>query len=378
MKIAQVVCVFPPYKGGMGTVARQFKNLSDENNNQVTVFTPDYGNGKQKTEDEGVVRLRPFLKYGNAAFLPQLLFRLRNFDIVHLHYPFFGTAEVVWFAKRVLRMKFSLIVHYHMDVSGLPFFAGLFSLPSKSILRSLIKEAEAVTCASFDYMKESRAKDIFIEFAEKFYEIPFGVDSEKFSPKKIRPAGAMASRDELKILFVGGLDKAHFFKGVDVLLESVSGLRRADWILRIVGKGELITKYRQLAERLKIEQKVEFLDNVSNNDLPRIYRESDILVLPSINRNEAFGIVLLEAMSSGLAVIASDLPGVRTVFKEKIQGYLVEPGNHSDLREKIGYFFDRGKIAEMGEKARSLVLGEYSLNIVSQKINNLYKKIYES
>lgn len=377
MKIAQIICVYPPYKGGMGTVARQFKNLSDEKNNQVSVFTPDYNNDKQKTDEKGVVRLRPFLKYGNAAFLPQLLFRLKDFDIVYLHYPFFGTAEVVWFAKRVLRLKFSLIIHYHMDVFGLSPFAKIFSLPSRLILRSLVSEASAVTCASFDYLKESQANNLYSKYREKFYEIPFGVDIKKFLPKESLSIDEATAQKDLNILFVGGLDRAHFFKGVDVLLKAASALSSDKWKLKIVGKGELIVGYKYLAKELKIEHKVEFLDNVSNADLPEIYRESDVLVLPSVNRNEAFGIVLLEAMSCGLAVIASDLPGVRTVFEEKVHGYLVQPGNILDLKEKIEYFFNKEKMVKMRKAARSLVLNKYSLDIVAQKINNLYKKIYE-
>ena len=99
MKIAHVICTFPPYKGGMGNVAyEQAKELANLGH-EVTVFTPSYSKEKQDF-NFNVVRLKSLIKFGNAAFLPQLIYRLRKFDVVQLHHPFFGATEIVWLAKK--------------------------------------------------------------------------------------------------------------------------------------------------------------------------------------------------------------------------------------------------------------------------------------
>lgn len=374
MKIAQVVCVYPPYKGGIGSVASQYNDFAKGHGFDSSVLTPDYTREKEINKQGDVFKLRPFLKYGNGAFLPSLPVYLRKFDIVHLHYPFFGGAEMVWFAKNILRFKFSLIIHYHMDVLGLSFIGKILSLPSKLIINSLFKKADIVTCASFDYVERSQIASIFKKYKEKFYEMPFGVNEEKFKPFE-----ALKNKEiktELRILFVGGLDKPHYFKGVDILLKAVSIIKSDNWNLKIVGDGELKQKYMDTAKKLKIDNRVSFLDNVPGDEIAGVYRDSDVLVLPSINKNEAFGLVLLEAMSSGIPVIASDLPGVRKVFNDKNEGYLFEVGNYVDLADKIQYFFDKEKIIRMGRAGRQLVLSKYSLKEISQKLANLYIRVY--
>ena len=90
-------------------------------NEEATVYTTKY-DGRLSKQDFKVIGLKPFLKYGNGAFLPQLFFKLKNYDVVHLHYPFFGTTEIVWLAKIFFRKKFKLAIHYHMDVAEPSFF----------------------------------------------------------------------------------------------------------------------------------------------------------------------------------------------------------------------------------------------------------------
>ncbi len=87
MKIAHIVCKFPPYKGGMGNSALHFAELSAENGNYVAVFTPFYGDKDRNLNIEiekfgnfKVNRLRPLFKIGNAAIIPQLFLKLKSFD----------------------------------------------------------------------------------------------------------------------------------------------------------------------------------------------------------------------------------------------------------------------------------------------------------
>ena len=102
MRIAEIVCTFPPYRGGIGNVAYDNSRTLIGGGKDVTVFTPFYNfKSNNSNNDIPVKRLFPIIKYGNAAFLPQLFWRLKKFDIIHLHYPFFGSAEIVLLLKKI-------------------------------------------------------------------------------------------------------------------------------------------------------------------------------------------------------------------------------------------------------------------------------------
>ena len=197
MKVAHIVCTFPPYRGGIGNVAYQYAENLSKLGADITVFIPNYNNQNIIFSGFKLNALYPLLKYGNGAFLPQLFWRLANFDIVHLHYPFFGGAEPVWLRKIIFNKKTKLFIHYHMDIKRLSLAAQLLSWPSNLIRNSLFNSATAITCASLDYIQESQISNIYEKNKNKFYELPFGVDLERFKPReswKIK---------KNKILFVG-------------------------------------------------------------------------------------------------------------------------------------------------------------------------------
>ena len=372
MNIAQVVCVFPPYKSGMGNVARQFAATAARGGHGSCVFTPDYGSagGGKENSNFTVRRLKPLLSYGHGAFLPRLACALKDFDAVHLHYPFFGGAEPVWLAKVFLKRRFRLIIHYHMDTAGLSLAAKLLSMPSRMILGSLFGSAEAVTCASIDYVSHGLLKGIYEANRGKFREIPFAVDTSGFSPA---PETGGNDARPARILFVGGLDRAHYFKGVDVLLKAAAALKTKNWILTIAGDGDLRGEYEKLARDLGVSGPVKFYGRPTDDELKDLYRRSDFLVLPSTNGHEAFGIVLLEAMASGLPVVASRLPGVRTVFTDGREGFLAKPGDAADLAVKLGLLLGSAeKRKEMGKAARKLAETKYAMKIFEEKLLSVY------
>jgi len=375
MKIAQVVCAFPPYAGGIGNSAYKIGKILEEKY-EVVNFAPQ--------------TIRPFLQKGHGAVLLQLLWQLRKFNYIYLHYPFFGTAEIVWLFK-IFNKKTKLIIHYHMDVHNKSFSNKLLSLPSTLIRNSLLKKADVIVSASLDYIKHSQIRNFYQAHPEKFQEIPFGLDTNKFTPKEInlpsdnkilaktkdfirRVNELFIKRDRLTLIFVGGLDSAHYFKGVNILLKSVVFLKsKKKWNLKIVGEGNLQPEYLALSKRLGLEKKVEFLGKLNEAGLIKALQNADLLILPSINSNEAFGLVLIEAMACGLPVIASNLPGVRSVFEDKKEGLLVEPGQIEDLSSKIDFILENENIRKkMAQAARLKALKRYDEN----KIKQLYKNLF--
>lgn len=365
MKIAQVVCVYPPYAGGIGTSALKLqKTLSAKYDSHVFTIRDKHGI-TEDDEKNNIIRLKPFFKLGHGAILYSLLKKLRSFDVIYFHYPFFGTGIIIWLFK-ILHPKKKLIIHYHMDVHHKNILFKILSWPEEIIRKSLFKKSEIVVSASLDYIKHSQIKNIYKKYPEKFREIPFSVDTNEFKPLEI-------DKKENIILFVGGLDKAHYFKGVDILIKAISEIKNLDWQLRIAGDGELKNELQDLSRNLDIENKVIFLGKLDKKGLIENFQQAKALVLPSINSNEAFGIVLIEAMACGTPVIASDLPGVRTVFEDNKSGLLVAPKNIEDLKNKIELILkDEGRQKNMSQEAHKLVLARYTEEAINTKTLSLF------
>ncbi len=366
MKIAQIVCVYPPYSGGIGTSAQKIqKTLSNEHESFVFT-TKTKNNSSEDDKKNNIIRLKPLLKLGHGAILLSLFKNLKKFDTIYFHYPFFGTSLMVWLFKIFYPQK-KLIIHYHMDVKHKNILFKILSWPEEIIKKSLFKKADYIISASLDYIQNSQIKKIYKKYSNKFKEIPFSINTKEFKPLE-------NIQKENIVLFVGGLDKAHYFKGVDILIKAISQIKDIDWKLKIIGEGELQKDLINLANNLKIDNRVEFIGKLKKEELIKNYQTAKVLVLPSINSNEAFGIVLIEAMSCGTPVIASNLPGVRTVFENQKSGFKIEPKNIEDLKSKIELILnDKKNYQNMSQAAHKLVLEKYSEEVINLKILELFK-----
>ncbi len=391
MKIAHIVCSYPPYYGGMGNVVFQTASHLARLGHEVEVFTPQF-----YKEPEGILpeekyepgleeridyarRLKPALRYGQAAYMPQIRRELDQFDLVHLHYPLFGSANLVrkWKLKHPHR---PLVITYHMDTRG-PGWKGLiFKYYTKYWMPKILHSADLLITSSFDYIVSSDARAIFENQKKKWVELPFGVDIERFQPRQ-KP-GALFSRHNLNpelptALFVGGMDSPHYFKGIPVLLKALFLLKEKDLRLQavLVGEGELRKSFELQAMGLGLENTVRFVGKASEEELPYYYNMADLFVLPSINKVEAFGMVLLEAMASGVPVLASDLPGVRTVVQGA--GSVVQPNSPQALARALqGYFSPEG-MAKDKSGIRRLAEEKYGWKPIILRLEGIYKGLVE-
>ncbi|MEK7202972.1 MAG: glycosyltransferase family 4 protein, partial [Patescibacteria group bacterium] len=356
---------------------------------EIIVITPDYFVKKENNNicsgisdnqqlNFKILRLKPWFKYGNAGFIPQLLWKLNNYDIVHLHYPFFGGMEAVVLLKIFFRKKFKLIVHYHMDADVKGFKGLIFKLSNLLILPILSRQAEIITCASIDYIKHSKIAGYYNKHIKKFYQTLFGVDLKQFA---VYQNYKNKQKNQKTILFVAGLDKAHYFKGLENLLQAIKILKNSfdiEFNLIVIGEGDLKNYYKNLAKDLKIDKIVNFLDKIDRSKLVYYYNNSNVFVLPSVNKSEAFGLVLLEAMACAKPVIASNLPGVRGVFENNRQGLLIEPNNIEDLAAKLKIILINDNLAkQMGKAGRELVEATYTWEKVAERLNLIYNRILD-
>ncbi len=369
MKIAILTPVFPPYLAGMGNVAAQEARGLIEKGVEITVFTPDYG---KKILDDGVRRLKPLLKFGNAAWLVNLKKELRDFEIIHLHYPFIGgVGTLLKFKKKTPRVP--LVVTYHMDLTGQGWKGLFFKIYTWLTLSKLIRRADKILVSSFDYARHGRLKEYLERYPEKFSEVPFGIKIQDARNRKQKE-----KKEKKTILFVGALDKAHYFKGVNILFRSFKKFCSLFFVpcsLFIIGDGDLRPHYEKQARELRIGDKVDFVGRVEEERMADYYQSADVLVLPSLDKSEAYGMVLLEALANGLPVIASDLPGVRTLVQSE-WGRLVRPGNADDLVRALKEIFsDEGKRREMGKKGQEWVEKNRSLAGEIEKLEKIYHSL---
>jgi len=363
MKIAQIVCSFPPYKGGIGNSAKRLTTLLSPEI-EIHTFTTLKSKHRNSTKYD-VHYLRPLFKLGQAAILPSLFFKLKKYDVIILHYPFFGTNEILYL-YRLFNKKQKLFIYYHMDVKASNIIYRLLSWSGKKCGKALLRQADKVIISSLDYLEISQIRKIYLQNKTKFEAISFHLNKDYFFQNF-----KVEDTNKIQLVFVGGLDKAHYFKGVDKLITALSKIENKNWNLNIVGNGNLLYKYKKLALNLKINKNINFLTKIDDKQLKKIYEKSDIIILPSLNQNEAFGIVLIEAMANSTAVIASDLKGVSQVFNDKC-GLKVTPKSINDLRDKLSYLLNNTKIIEsFKQEAFYLAKRRYLDDIIKEKWLNV-------
>lgn len=375
MKIAQVTTVFPPFKGGMGQVPYHYAAQLHRLGQRVEVLTPDYGREKVRT-DFTIHYLKPWLRWGLGAFCPQIIFRLKSYDIVQLHYPAYGLAVPVWLWRKFLngRQK-KLFVFYHMDNLAAGWLGVVFRVYRKLFLKLILSSADRILVSSLDYARHSQLRGWLAQRPENFYELPFGVTANYFPDRpdyRCLDQFSISSTKKI-ILFVGGLGREHYFKGLDYLLTACSFLPQSDWHLVCVGRGELIDKYKKQAVELKINEQVTFTDYQPDEAMPNWYRLAAVTVLPSIDRSEAFGLVLIEAQACGSPVVATDLPGVRTTLVDGQTGYISKLKNSQDLAKKISrIIFDPGRQSAFSQAAVKRAQKKYQWSEIVKQLLALY------
>jgi len=152
VKIAQVIATFPPYHGGMGYVCHHNALELARRGHEVTVFTLDHGRLPYDHDpaDYRIIRLHTPLRYGDAGMVPQLMWHLKNFDAVHLHYPFYGGAEYVYLASLLRGQRYLLTCH--MDVRGNTLLKRLVLGGYEPLLaKRIIRRATAVGALSIEH-----------------------------------------------------------------------------------------------------------------------------------------------------------------------------------------------------------------------------------
>jgi phosphatidylinositol alpha-mannosyltransferase len=369
MKIGIVTQSYYPRYGGVTEnvfhTARELRSRGHD----VLIITSHFRSGETNHSD-GVLRIgHNVLVPWNGAFVDltvgrglgrrmRALFEEHEFDVVHTHCPLVPTLPLI----AVERAECLQVGTFH-STSDRSLAFEVFQAP----LRRRIERLDGRIAVS------TTARDFVARYFPGDYRvIPNGVDVDRFHPD-VPPLPGLRARDVVNLLFVGRLDPR---KGVEVLLqampeivEKTGGRAR----LHVIGDSYLRPKLER-AVPSPVRDAVRFLGHVPSTDLPGYYASADVFVSPATG-NESFGIVLLEAMAAGRAVVASNIPGYRSVITPGVEGLTVPPGDPRALAAAVSELAnDSGRRAAMAVRGRQRALA-FSWPRVTDQIEAYYQEL---
>jgi glycosyltransferase involved in cell wall biosynthesis len=202
-----------------------------------------------------------------------------------------------------------------------------------------------------------------------------GADANRFSPG--------TDHRRRGVLFVGRLTP---HKGIDRLIEALPD--KAE--LHVVGStghdpNPPERDYPNLLQRLAAGRRVRFLGAVPDSDLPALYRQAQVVALPSVDRtcygreiavSELLGLAAIEAMASGTPVVASRIGGLPEVVDDGMTGFLVEPGNVAALRARLAEVLGDRRLAErLGRNGRERVLETFTWEACAERCLAAYSEL---
>ena len=376
MKVGLVVEWFDEHAGGVAKHVRELANALDKKGVDVTIVT----NKPQKIISDDDIKIfkidgfkEPIFKTNISPLASKRMKKcIEDFDIVHAHHAFSRLSLLSLSIASKFNIPSVLTTH---TVSFFPDYEYFWQFISYVYprYRLTISKANKIIAVS------NAAKKFISYFTNKkeVIVIPNGVSIEKFKPRARSYAREKAGvNGNPVILYVGRLVPK---KGLDTLITSMKKIveKYPHAKLYIAGKGNLLPFLKTMTSILGIEKNVEFLGFVEENVLLYLYNSADVFVLPSIT-GESFGIVLLEAMASGLPCIATNVGGIAEVLEDGKYGLLVEPGNSKELAKAIITVLEnkdlRSKLAKEGRKVAE---EKYAWEKVADKIIEVYSSLVE-
>ncbi len=374
MRVLHIGKYFLPHKGGIEQFLADLVPALQREGIEVGVLA--HGRGERKAHR------RPFLLV-RAPTLGELLYTpisptfplelrrlLRDFrpDLIHAHLP---NPAAFWLLLE--GRKIPLILHWHADVIPSRLDRRLaFAYPLyRHLEEGLLKRASTIIATSPPYAERSIP---LARHREKVEVVPLGLNPKRLrcSDWTLRWAERLWRPGALRLLHVGRLT---YYKGYETMLEAMKGLEGVHLLL--VGAGALEEDLRHRIETLNLNDRVDLLGEVGREQRNGLLQSCDLLLLPSLERTEAFGLVLLEAMACGKPVIASDIPGsgVGWVVRKGGGGLLIRPGDPASLKAAVLELEDPRRRSVLGKQGQSQLLKHFHIDLIAPRIAELYRKI---
>lgn len=301
---------------------------------------------------------------------------LADKDVLHVAETYTGYSYQAARVRKERNKKLVLTVWENIPFQSVRTFKGITN--NERIVR-FVRENTDVFMAVTERAKASLIIEGVPE--ERIRVVPVGVDTSLFSPRS--PDRALRAKlgfddDDVGVLFMGRLEKE---KGVYDLLYAARLLKGDPAMRRVkialLGAGPEKKKLAILAETLGVSDMVRLAGTVSYKDAPAAFNAADVFVLPSIPTQfwqEQFGMVLIEAMASGLPVISTLSGSIPEVVGDS--GMLIQPNDPLSISRAIGELaMDRETGLRLGARARMRVSDQFDKDTVSKRIGSVYDEL---
>lgn len=370
MRSLQLTKFYPPINGGIETAVRDIADGLTARRWQVEILC---ANVRGETEVEtGRVPITRVSSWGQVAsmsvtpsLIPWLRRRQREQDIVHVHLPNPMANLALW----LTRPRAKLVVHWHSDIVKQKNLLKLYA----PLQNWLLRRADAIIATSPPYAETSPWLQ---QYRQKVHFVPLCVQDAgvQGDPDLRRDrAGALRARHPgKKIVFA--LGRMTYYKGFDVLIKAAASLGD-DTVVLIGGGGESLGTLRDKVAAAGLSNRVHLLGRVNDAELPAYYEAADVFCLPSLMRSEAFGLVMLEAMSFGRPVVATNIvgSGVPWVNVHGETGLNAEPGDVASLAAALRRLLDDPALARrLGDGGRRRYEGHFTVEKMTDALLGVY------
>jgi glycosyltransferase involved in cell wall biosynthesis len=358
--------------GGIESVTESLARGAADAGHSATVVCFDKAGPSEETGPRGLRVLRAPIQGQIASqplglqYLTSALREGRAADVVHIHAPNMLAA----LAALMLGRGPKLVVHWHSDVVN----KGWLGSASRPLERALLRRADRIVCTSQAYADGSVP---LRDFVHKVSVVPIGVTDVAHTPADI-DAIAPALRERLSgkrlVLAVGRLVP---YKGFHVLIDAASKIV-PDAVVVIVGTGPLQSELETQIAANGLEDKVVLAGRQDSNALRSLFQRADLFCLPSVERSEAFGVVLIEAMSYALPVVTTQVPasGVSWVNADGVSGLNVPVGDHIALAEACNTILDSDAVRRrFAHGARQRFVAEFTEQLAIDRMFAIYREL---
>ena len=369
----RVLHIYKDYAPVMGGIENHIAILAQAQRAQgidARVLVTNTGPNTIETEIDGV----PVVKTGrqlnissaplSLAFYPWLRRLEKGIDITHAHLPY-PPGEL---GHMLLGQSRGLVLSYHSDIVRQKVLGTLYS----PFLRVLLRRADRISVSNPTYIRTS---PFLSRVADKCQVIPFGINLNAFAatPALHQAAAEVRARYAPKplLLFVGRL---RHYKGLNVLIDA---MRAIDAHLLVVGAGMMEEEWRGQSTALGLDDRITFLGDLNDAEKLVLLYAADLFVLPSNNRAEAFGIVLIEAMACGLPVISTELgTGTSFVNQHEQTGFVVPPNDPPAMAAAINRILtDEPLRQRMGAASLARAQNEFNQTTMATRMLALYESV---
>lgn len=387
MKIAFVIPAFLPARGFGGPLhhLHAIAKVLIKKGHSIVIYTSNLANPTDLSETllekeyiNGILvkRYPVICKIAGYWITPSMVADLKGdeYDILHAHLARSFQCDLAAFVSKLKRKPFlitahgSLGSHLHVDRGQR---IRTLHIAHDFIARSVFNAADKVI--ALNQFEKQNLIQIGVDI-NKIAIISNGIQLDEFKKGYYNFKGKYGIEGKF-VLFVGRLDMV---KGLDALIRAFHLVKRQnfhDVKLIIVGEDWGLKKsLLELCKQYNISTDVLFLDKPTREDIISALHASDIFVLPS--NYETFSIAILEAAACAKPIVATTVGGIPEIVVNGVNGILVRPRNSVALAKAIIYLLRNEDVAEkMGLAGEKLVTGQFSIERVTDELENLYKNL---